>query len=85
MALSKQYIKKINGFEGELSAQSIYKVGLIVGDKNNIEFNLNIYINEEIIECKTYNFIPLLDNGNFIKQAYEYLKTLDEFKDAKDI
>lgn len=40
---------------------------------------------ENIIETKNYEFSPALDGENFVKQAYKYLKTLDEFKDAKDI
>lgn len=32
----------------------------------------------------SYTFQPKLDGGNFIKQAYEYLKTLPEFADAQD-
>ena len=35
---------------------------------------------EEVIECK-YD----IEGNNPFKQAYEHLKTLDEFKDAKDV
>lgn len=33
---------------------------------------------------KQYLFTPDMDGGNFIKQAYEYLKTLPEFAGAVD-
>jgi hypothetical protein len=33
---------------------------------------------------KTYTFAPDMNGPNFIKQAYEYLKTLPEFADAVD-
>jgi hypothetical protein len=33
---------------------------------------------------KTYDFTPSMDGGNFIKQAYLYLKSLPEFADAVD-
>ena len=39
---------------------------------------------ENIIETKTYEFNPSLAGENFVKQAYEYLKTLEEFKNAVD-
>lgn len=39
---------------------------------------------ENIIETKNYEFISALEGENFVKQAYEYLKTLEEFKDSKD-
>jgi hypothetical protein len=31
-----------------------------------------------------YKFAPNLDGANFIKQAYEHLKTLPEFSGATD-
>jgi hypothetical protein len=34
--------------------------------------------------AKQYQFKPSMDGANFIKQAYEYLKTLEEFADAVD-
>ena len=33
---------------------------------------------------KTFEFVPDLDGPNFVKQAYEHLKTLPEFADAVD-
>lgn len=33
---------------------------------------------------RIYAFDTVLDGDNFIKQAYEYLKTLPEFADATD-
>lgn len=32
----------------------------------------------------SYTFKPNLDGGNFIKQAYDHLKTLPEFAGAQD-
>ncbi|PAD19119.1 hypothetical protein [Shouchella clausii] len=39
------------------------------------------------LKQSNYVFIPDLEDGapNFIKQGYDYLKTLDEYKDAIDI
>jgi hypothetical protein len=36
------------------------------------------------VKIEKYNFIPDMDGGNFIKQTYEYLKTLPEFTGAID-
>jgi hypothetical protein len=34
--------------------------------------------------ARAYEFVPTMDGGNFIAQAYEHLKTLPEFADAVD-
>ena len=54
--------------------------------KDTLTFSLRKYVkidkpffNEEIISCE-YD----LDGDNPFKQAYEYLKTLEEFKDSVD-
>lgn len=54
--------------------------------KDKLTFNLRKYVStdkpffaEEVIECK-YD----IEGDNPFKQAYEYLKTLEEFKDAED-
>ena len=40
-----------------------------------------------LLDRKSYNFIPdYTDSGkNYIKQAYEYLKTLTDYKDATNV
>lgn len=55
--------------------------------KDNLTFNLRHYkekdlpfFSEDIISC-AYD----IDGDNPIAQAYKYLKTLDEFKDAEDV
>lgn len=58
------------------------------GGKGSIEFKLYIYDAniENLIEVRTYSFIPSIieDSDNFIKQGYEYLKTLPDFADSLD-
>lgn len=58
------------------------------GDKNSIEIRLGVYANETTvtpISSNTYKFTPDLEHpDNFIKQGYEYLKTLIEYKSAVD-
>jgi hypothetical protein len=39
---------------------------------------------DSVFDSCVYNFVPSLEGANFIAQAYEYLKTLPEFKGATD-
>lgn len=42
------------------------------------------YSGDAIKGNKTFDFVPNMNGGNFIKQAYEHLKTLPEFAGATD-
>lgn len=85
MALSKTLTKSVRGFDGEVVANDVYfKVSNITGDKHTLSFlvtgvsdGVQVYSTEHVFE-------PELDGDNFIKQAYEHLKTLPEFADAID-
>lgn len=66
------------------------KIDSFTGDKDLITINVGYYKDSTKavkINNKTYSFVPNIQDtsGNFIKQGYEYLKTLDEFKDAVDL
>lgn len=68
---------------------SYVKIVTIEGTKNNIKFSICIYDNankENLLERKEYSFNPDITDksANFIKQGYLYLKSLDEFAEAKD-
>jgi hypothetical protein len=54
--------------------------------KNRIEAGIAFKADSVNLPVKTekYNFAPNLEGGNFIKQTYEYLKTLPEFAGAID-
>lgn len=85
MALQRDLTKTVQGFSGELVAKDAYfKIASIHGNKDKIEFNVIAVLNDEIIDGKPFEFVPTLDGDNFIKQAYDYLKTLPEFADAVD-
>jgi len=69
------------------------KVHEISGNKNTINIRVRAYASQNAsgsgllyLEEWLYNFYPSIadDTPNFIKQAYLYLKTLPEFKDAID-
>lgn len=70
--------------------ENVYcKIDSINGNKNNVEIRINIYKDETkqvFISSNIYNFEPSLENvDNFIKQGYDYLKTLNEYKGAVDL
>ena len=82
------------GFENGIIVNNSYaRIDSIFGSKSKIEFTLNYYINKDAfsknnsyLEQELYSFIPSVEqnSSNFIKQGYEYLKTLEEFKSATD-
>ena len=86
MALSKNTIKNIYG--KDITFENAYiKITNISGNKELVILTVSIYSDNtqnNLIEIKEYNFIPNVENSapNFIKQGYEYLKTLDEYKEA---
>lgn len=67
----------------KISTESYIKVSSVSGNKDLCSIEVEFDITKAKI-YKNYCFTPLLDGENFIKQSYQYLKTLDEFKDAED-
>lgn len=87
MALRKTIKKTVNGFSGTLVCENAYwKVTDIVGTKTNVKFCVCAFSEEKQVDAVTYSFKPSVEEGsaNFIKQAYEHLKTLPEFDGAED-
>lgn len=89
MALQKSYNKNAYG-QTLTFDQAYHKITFISGNKDSIAMQVTIYNNnnkEYEIDKKDYGFIPSVDSTskNFIQQGYEYLKTLDEFKDTIDL
>lgn len=89
MALQKEYI--LNIYEKKVVFNDAYfKVTHIVGNKENMDIQLSVFKDPTkniTIGSSTYSFVPSVDDNseNFIKQGYDYLKTLPEFSDAVDI
>lgn len=90
MALSKNNKISIGG--KDIVFENCYiKIVFDNGTKNKRQITVMFYDNKEnlnpIGNPKYYEFIPDVscDSDNFIKQGYEYLKTLDEYKDAVDL
>lgn len=88
MALKTKVSLTING--DNIQYDCYTKIAFISGDKAEIQLKIenrkysmqNIIINTDI-----ETFIPNIsdESSNFIKQGYEYLKTLDKYKDAVDL
>lgn len=86
MALSKKIELENNFGEISIFPDCYIKIDGINGDKTNINLNVSFYNNKEdkrYLKSIIISFVPTLDK-NFIEQGYEYLKTLEDFKDTED-
>lgn len=79
-------IKNVNLGNGIKVDSAYLRVENITLDKTSMTFNVRKYVDktksffsEYYLTCP-YN----IDGENPFKQAYEYLKTLEEFKDSED-
>lgn len=66
-----------------VSLNAYIKVEIVTASKESANVSVSFTDNDKSI-LKFYEFTPGLNGSNFIKQAYEHLKTLPEFKDAED-
>ncbi|KQU22367.1 hypothetical protein ASG61_22960 [Bacillus sp. Leaf75] len=89
MALKKEM--SLTTFGKELLFDSAYhQIDTLSGNKERISIIINVYdtdLKENLIDQKSYFFTPNVqdDAPNFIKQGYEYLKTLDEYQGSIDV
>jgi len=86
MALKKQTTADVQ-LVGQVEIMSYIRVAHITGTKDQITANVVFHKNSgngEMFKANAHTFKPNMDGGNFIKQAYEYLKTLPEFANAVD-
>ena len=84
MSISNEVIKTVT------LNDSYVKILSVEGNKSTIILNVGFYKKEDksqLIQTKQYEFSPDVSNSsdNFIKQGYEYLKTLPEFSGAIDV
>ena len=82
--LSSKY-GSIKTGESKVAIAAYIKVFNVWGDKNTLDANVS-FTSDEVQFNKNYTFPISVDNGapNFIKQTYEYLKTLPEFENSED-
>lgn len=71
-----------------------FRIDTVSGYKNSLDISVNTYVSRDaflngasLIEQRNYNFKPSVTIGseNFIKQGYEYLKSLPEFENALNV
>jgi len=85
---SVQLVELSNTIDKTFTIQNAYyKIENLTGDKNKINITVSIYKDNNktvLFDRKSYSFIPNVTDiaKNFIKQGYEYLKTLDEYENA---
>lgn len=79
-------IKKTYQRNGATVTDAYIKVGNISGTKNRFSFTVEIKSNAAApaVMEETYSMSPSMDGGNFVKQAYNHLKTLPEYSGAED-
>ena len=85
MALKKNYT--VEFCDKKIEFQNCYfKVSKIEGTKEKLIVSVDAMTeqNGKTITRVDYSIVPQMNNDNFIKQAYLYLKTLPEFEDAQD-
>jgi hypothetical protein len=70
------------------------RVAELSGSKDILNIRVKWYVNQtarenssQPLQQKEYSFVPSVEDNayNFIKQGYEYLKTLEEFSTATDV
>lgn len=81
MALKKNF--EHNGVQ---VADGYLKVANVTGDKNRVAFVVSYAVDaaHDSLKTEQFSFVPNMDGGNFIAQAYAYLKGLNGFQDAVD-
>jgi len=64
-----------------------WRVNAIHGNAKQISFDAIAFVDAtqlQPVASQTHYFVPDLNGGNFVAQAYAYLKTLPEFEGAVD-
>lgn len=69
--------------ETSLEMDAYIKVEAVEATKQSAKATVTYKDGDKFI-TKYFSFVPNLEETNFIKQAYEYLKTLPEFSGAVD-
>jgi len=72
---------------GDVQVSCYIKVTMVSADKTNVVANILFRKDNPdgaIIKSNRHSFAPNMQGENFIKQAYEHLKTLPDFANAVD-
>lgn len=87
-------LQKTIELQNGLKIENAYlRIDTVAGYKGGIDISVNSYLSKEAfvngqgyLEQRGEHFVPSVEEGslNFIKQGYEYLKTLPEYTNAID-
>jgi len=79
-------LKKNFEYNGMQVVDGYLKVINVNGDKNRVAAVLSYAVDSthNMIKTQQFSFVPSMDDGNFIQQAYKYIKSLNGFEDATD-
>ena len=78
---------QLNYTHNGIAVENCYcRVSTVQGGKTTLTAEVSFHASSEhqAFYGKAVGFVPDMDGDNFIKQAYQYLKTLPEFSDAVD-
>lgn len=81
MAIQLKYIRS------GVSIDNCYvRVNAVSGNKTRISANVTMHsdASQPHFFAQDFSFVPDMNGGNFIAQAYEHLKTLPEFEGSVD-
>lgn len=67
-------------------SEGYLRVANVNGNKNRVAFVLSYAVDadHDHLKADQFSFVPSMDGGNFIQQAYEHIKTLNGFQEAVD-
>ncbi|HBS43934.1 MAG TPA: hypothetical protein DEA91_04655 [Paenibacillus sp.] len=90
MALKKNIVLK-----NDLQVKDAYiRIDTVSGSKDSLNISVNSYVSQDAfnngkgyLEQNFYTFTPSVkdDSANFIKQGYEFLKSLTEYNGSVDV
>jgi hypothetical protein len=86
MALSKNLTLVNNFGEDSVFSNAYVRVAQVTGTKRSCNAWVQVCKSSDgpVLQTNEYSFDVNMDGGNFIKQSYDYLKTLPEFAGAVD-
>lgn len=88
MALKKDFVKTLDGFDGSLTSSDVYwKITGISGNKNLLSYTIEGYKGDIQLFGYSFSFQPDVTSGsdNFIAQAYNHAKAQPEFSGSEDV
>lgn len=86
MALTQEITRKDSFGDDRVFPNAYIKVDQISGNKGLLQVVIGIYKEQgqNKIDSVSTGFSPSLDGKNFIAQAYDHVKTLDNFLNAQN-